>query len=73
MQKAIRRVVGAEPKASDEVPHAISVGWDRVVEIREENENLGSYGITWFVGYDKDGNPSLKMNALHVAFVEYAS
>lgn len=71
----IKRVTGAEPRREGEYPTTFWVGYpktgDTVHHIFEETENLGQYGITWFVAKRKDGSPIAKMNALHVAEVEY--
>ena len=73
MQKVIRSVFGAEPRREDEQPSSIIVGFREVHRIEEENENLGTYGITWFVGYTHQGQKVAKMNALHVETVSYGN
>ncbi|WP_187967919.1 hypothetical protein [Aquibium microcysteis] len=71
MSPAINGICGVEPNREGEYPHAHAVGFGGVTEIVEELENLGSYGIKWFVV--KAGENTLaKMNALHVAHVGYA-
>lgn len=71
--RTIRNVTGAEPRREGETPDCFWVGYGTpvVTRIEEEMENLGSYGITWFVAYDKNGNAIGKMNATHVASVHY--
>ena len=73
MQKVIKSVVGAEPHRQGEYPTSIVVGYNNVVRIEEENENLGTYGITWFVGYDKEDQKVSKMNATFVETVTYGN
>jgi len=71
----IRRITGAEPQRDQESPTCYAVGFpktgDTVFGIFEETQNLGQYGISWFVVKREDGSPMAKMNALYVAEVEY--
>ena len=70
MTGRIKNICGAEPNRENEYPWAYSVGSDGVTSIVEEQENLGTYGITWFLA--KCGDKTIaKMNALHVAHVAY--
>ena len=69
--QAIKGISGAEPHREGEYPVAYAIGFDDVVRIEEQNENLGTYGITWFVALKEDGSIVGKMNAAHVAHVEY--
>ncbi|KAB2666058.1 hypothetical protein F9K91_07970 [Brucella tritici] len=62
----IKIIAGAEPHREGEYPWSYMVGCDGVTEIVEEDQNLGTYGITWFVV--KSGDAVIaKMNALYVA------
>lgn len=71
MSPAINGIYGVEPNREGEYPHSYAVVSGGVTEIVEDLENLGSYGIKWFVV--KVGENTLaKMNALHVAHVSYA-
>lgn len=69
----IKIVNGPEPMREGEYPDSFWVGYGNPVvdRIEEENENLGTYGITWFVAYDSSGNAIGKLNATHVASVKY--
>lgn len=73
----ILAVVGQEPRREGEYPSQLHVGWafnhtdNMVSRIEEEQENLGTYGITWFVAYHADGRMIAKMNALNIAEVHY--
>lgn len=70
MAQAIKSISGPEPHRSGEYPWAYLVGCDAVTSIHEETENLGTYGITWFVV--KSGETLVaKMNAAHVVHVGY--
>lgn len=70
MTPKIKLINGAEPHREGEYPWAYLVGSDGVTEIVEDQENLGTYGITWFVV--KSGDAVIaKMNALHVAHVSF--
>lgn len=70
MSGAIKSICGAEPYRENEYPWAYAIGSDDVTSIVEEHENLGTYGITWFVVKSGD-NTLAKMNAAHVAHVGY--
>lgn len=68
MSIVIKGICGAEPPRQGEYPWSYAVGHDGVTAIVEEQENLGTYGITWFVV--KSGDKAIaKMNAMHVAHV----
>lgn len=76
MAEKIRRVVGAEPKRDNEYPGFYWVGFPKgtihsVHTIEAVEQNMGSYSIVWFVARREDGSAIGKMNALHVAEVEY--
>lgn len=73
MAQKIRQVVGREPMREGEYPLQFWVGYgDPVVyQIEQVNENCGTYGIEWFVAYDRHGNIIGKMNALVVESVHY--
>lgn len=68
----IKRIDGAEPHREGEYGWSYVVGYGGITTIEEQTENLGSYGITWFV-VKRGEDPIAKMNALHVAHVEFAS
>lgn len=70
MTLKIKSICGAEPSRENEYPWAYVLGSDGVTSIVEEGENLGTYGITWFIVKSGD-NTVAKMNALHVAHVGY--
>lgn len=70
MTLKIKNICGAEPNRENEYPWAYTVDCDGVTSIVEETENLGTYGITWFLVKNGD-NVLAKMNALHVAHVGY--
>lgn len=70
MSPNIKSICGTEPRRDGEYPWAYMVGSDGVTEIDEVTENLGSYGITWFIVRAGE-NTLAKMNALHVAHVGY--
>jgi hypothetical protein len=71
MQHKIKRISGAEPRRDGEYPVIYALGFDGVVLIEEEQENLGTYGIIWFKAYKDDGTLVGKMNAAYVANVDY--
>lgn len=77
MTQKIKMVVGTEPRREGEYPVAFVVGQapyhmsQPVYNIVQVDENLGTYGIVWFVAYDKEGNMIGKMNALHTETVQY--
>lgn len=66
----INRIDGPEPHREGEYGWSYVVGYDGITSIEEHTENLGSYGITWFIV--KRGEDAIaKMNALHVAHVGF--
>lgn len=66
----INRIDGPEPHREGEYGWSYLIGCDGVTSIEEQTENLGSYGITWFIV--KRGEDAIaKMNALHVAHVGF--
>lgn len=74
----INRVIGQEPLLVGEKPWVFLVGQplygpvsDVVTRIQEEEENLGTYGIKWYVAYNVEGKRLAKMNALSASIVEY--
>jgi hypothetical protein len=73
----IIQVVGVEPMREGEYPNQLWVGYphfklgDKITRIECEEQNLGTYGISWFVGYREDGSVVAKMNAAHVEYVRY--
>lgn len=73
----IKQVVGPEPRRDGEYPNQFWVGYahghadNKVARIEYEEQNLGTYGIGWFVAYREDGSIIGKMNAAHVAVVNY--
>ena len=73
MAQKIRQVVAIEPRREDEYPSQFWVGFGNpaVHNIEQVHENCGTYGIEWFVAYDKEGNLIGKMNALAVESVFY--
>lgn len=78
-KEKIKGVYGGEPYREGEYPAAMVVGYEMfgantnslVCAIETEEQNLGTYGITWYKGFRKDGHMLGKMNALHVSLVEY--
>jgi len=77
-ERVIRAVCGAEPMREGEEPSYIAVGkhpYDKtraeVARIEEVHENLGTYGIQWFVAYAEDGTMLARMNAMYVSEVIY--
>lgn len=70
MAGKIKNICGAEPLRENEYPWAYYVGHDGITSIDEDHENLGSYGITWFV-VKRGDHVVAKMNALYVALVGY--
>lgn len=73
MVQKIRQVVAIEPRREGEYPSQFWVGYGNptVYNIEQVHENCGTYGIEWFVAYDKEGNLIGKMNALAVELVSY--
>ena len=73
MSQNIKQVVGPEPKREGEYPDQLWIGYGipPVARIEYEEQNLGTYGIGWFVAYSEDGAIIRKMNAAHVAVVNY--
>lgn len=71
--QVIRLVRGPEPMREGEYPDVMWVGYGKpaVHSIVLEESNLGTYGIMWYVARDEVGVVIKKMNALHVAYVEY--
>lgn len=71
MSAKIKSICGPEPHRENEYPWAYLLGSDGVTSIEEVTENLGTYGITWFVV--KSGDQIIaKMNALHTLHVAYS-
>lgn len=78
-KEKIKGVYGGEPYREGEYPAAMVVGYEMfradtnslVHNIEIEEQNLGTYGITWYKAFRADGHMLGKMNALHVAMVEY--
>ena len=70
VKQKVKSICGAEPHREGEYPWSYLVGCDGVTDIRVEGENLGTYGITWFVVLSGD-TVVARMNALHVAHVGY--
>jgi len=68
--RKIKRVYTADQMASNTEGAGYCVGWKGVTEIREVQENLGTYGILWFEAYIGDVCIG-KINALQVLEVEY--
>jgi len=66
----IKSIHGTEPRRDGEYPDGAFVGYDGVTKIDELQENLGTYGITWFMIYKGD-HIFKKMNAIHAASVVY--
>lgn len=52
-------------------PIGVSVGFDNIVRIEQEDEDLGTYKIAWFVGYDEQDRKIVKLNALTVQTVVF--
>lgn len=77
MTQKILSVTGCEPQRVGEYPEQFQVGYAnyltkiRVARIEREEENLGQYGIVWFVAYAEDGSIIGKMNALNTAIIYY--
>jgi len=77
MAQKSKMVVGQEPRREGEYPMMFLVGSAPyhkdypVYNIMQVHENCGTYGIEWFVAYDKEGNMIGKMNALHVESIQY--
>ena len=70
MSKIIRSICGAEPMREGEIPDHFHVGYAGITRIEVEEQNLGTYGIMWFVVFKGD-EEAHRMNALHVATVSY--
>ena len=66
----IKSVSCIEPRREGEYPTYASVGSDQVTRIEYVDENLGTYGIGWFMVYKGDFL-ALKINALAVEVVTY--
>ena len=71
-EQKIKRVYCADQMASNMEGAAYVVGWQNCKRIEVEEDNLGTYGIRWFVAYDEQGRIIGKINALQVIEVEYA-
>jgi len=75
MPDIIKTVSCAEPMREGEYPWCFRVSgtFDHtkrvIARIEREEENLGTYGIAWFVGYDAEGRELGRINALHAAAV----
>lgn len=71
----IKSVLCPEPRRDGEYPAGAHVGCrynaSEVATIEEVQENLGTYGITWFVAKDAAGNVVVKFNAANVVYVDY--
>lgn len=67
----IKQVFGPEPRRDGEYPEQFYVGYGEVHRIETEEQNLGTYGITWFVAIREDDSIVGKMNAAHVASIYY--
>lgn len=69
----IKSVFGPEPMRADEYATSFQVGYGKptVHRIEVEEQNLGTYGIMWFVAYDENGEQIGRMNALHTSEVYY--
>lgn len=76
----IQTIYGQEPVREGEYPDGMWIGMDlfrmghgntKITRIDIEEDNLGTYGIKWFVGYDENGAVVKKMNALFVATIIY--
>lgn len=76
-EQKIKCVQGIEPRRDGEYPECLYVGFahnhvdNKVHRIEVEEQNLGTYGIVWYVGYREDGSIIKRMNASHVSSVEY--
>lgn len=73
MTQKIKAVYGQEPMREGEEPHGFHVGFGKttVYNIETVQDNFGTYGILWYVAYDKQGNIIGKLNALQTAAVLY--
>ena len=73
----IKLIAGMEPKREGEWPTTFAVGNSfhgpnkhTITRIESRNENLGTYGITWFDIFDGD-DLLVSMNAMAVSEIHY--
>lgn len=80
--RRIKLVAGAEPHREGEYPTTLCRGWAAPGSSREKpgplidrieavEQNLGTYGMVWYVAYSVDGVELLRLNAAHTAEVHY--
>lgn len=68
----IKAIFGMEPRREGEFPMAYIAGDGNVASILRREENLGSYGITWFDIVGDGENIIVSVNALAVSEIHYA-